>query len=125
MRSARAGVVSLDARLGSDGDSSLGDLLCDEMTPAPDAALEAEDERRSARDAVLALSERERRVLELRFGIGADTPRTLREVGRHLGLTRERIRQIEKQAVEKLRRRLERPPLRRSRGTDLDPRRAT
>ena len=106
MRAARSGMVSLDAPLGSDGSVSLGDVLSDDETPWPDEAAASAEDRRAARDALAGLTERERQVLELRFGIESGQSHTLREVGRHLGLTRERIRQIEKHAVGKLRRRL-------------------
>jgi RNA polymerase sigma factor (sigma-70 family) len=106
MRAARAAVVSLDVPVTDDGKVALGDVLPDETTPMPDDAAESAQEARVARAALESLSERERSVLALRYGIDSDRPHTLREVGRRLGLTRERIRQIEKHAVDKLRRRL-------------------
>ncbi|MGH3006003.1 MAG: sigma-70 family RNA polymerase sigma factor, partial [Gaiellaceae bacterium] len=93
--------VSLNQRIGSDEDGELGDLLADEN--ADDPGLVAGDSlRRSAVRAALGeLSERERRVLELRFGID-DEPHSLEAIGAELGLTRERIRQLESGALAKL-----------------------
>jgi RNA polymerase sigma factor (sigma-70 family) len=116
MRAARSGVLSLDAPVSNEGPVALGDLLGDPEALAPDEQTASEEERAIARSALESLSTRERQVLELRYGMSDTEPRTLRDVGRELGLTRERIRQIEKQAVAKLRRRLaagaERRPLR-------------
>ena len=67
----------------------------DELTP--------EDTERALREALENLSYRERRVLELRYGLGGEHPRTLDEVGRTFNVTRERIRQIENQSLKKLR----------------------
>jgi len=81
--------------------------LGDDEALRPDELTSSDEERSLARAALASLSGREREVLELRYGVGEEEPRTLRDVGRQLGLTRERIRQIEKQAVAKLRRRLD------------------
>lgn len=114
LRAVRARALSLDAPVALDGEVSLVDLIGDDSTPGPDELAERAEMRQFAQAALATLSERERKVLELRFGTGESAPRTLREVGRDLGLTRERIRQLEKQAVRKLRKRLETDPLRRS-----------
>jgi RNA polymerase primary sigma factor len=95
--------TSLDLPIGEDGDTTLGDLI--EATDAvdPHAAAEANALQRSLAEALAALTPREQRILRLRFGIGGTADHTLAEVGEELGVTRERIRQIEAQALEKLR----------------------
>lgn len=95
--------VSLETPVGEDEDGVLGDLIEDKSAPAP---LEAASKRilQDQIGRVLhSLSPRERRVLELRFGIDIGRSRTLEEVGHELGVTRERIRQIESKALRKLR----------------------
>ena len=94
--------LSMETPLG-EGDISLGDLIADPTVQSP-LELRAGDELAKALQKVLAeLSAREARVLSLRFGLGSGTEQTLEEIGRHLGVTRERIRQIEEQALAKLR----------------------
>jgi RNA polymerase primary sigma factor len=95
--------VSLDAPVGEDTDSSLGDFVADRehLGPEDEAVLAAL--RDNMKDALAALAPRERRVLALRFGLENGRPHTLAEVGRTYGITRERIRQIELQALRKLR----------------------
>jgi len=95
--------VSLETPIGEEGENELGDLIEDQSTPTPpDVA--ARSSMRSHIDEVLSqLNERERKVLELRFGITDGKPRTLEEIGRDLSLTRERIRQIERKALGRLR----------------------
>jgi RNA polymerase primary sigma factor len=68
----------------------------------PDAALEADDERRQLLRRLDRLDDRERTIVSLRFGLGGGEPMTLKEVGRHLGVTREWVRKIEVRAVKKL-----------------------
>ncbi len=95
-------VTSLDKGLGDRGDeATFGELLGDE---APGPAQLAEDSgRRAALDAALAeLPPRERAVLHMRFGLGGADPAPLREIGRRLGLTPERVRQIESSALQRL-----------------------
>jgi RNA polymerase primary sigma factor len=106
LRVARAGIVSLDVPLTEDGRVSLADILCDGDLALPDDQAATSQTRHRARDALEVLSTREKLVVRLRFGIDRARPETLREVGKKLGLTRERIRQIEKQALDKLRKRL-------------------
>src|SRR5205807_1673711 len=86
--------VSLNAAIGSDGDGEMGDLFADES--ALDPAEEAADAHRrmQVRQALDMLPERERRILELRFGFDGETA-SLETVGKELGLTRERVRQLE------------------------------
>lgn len=95
--------VSLEAPVGEEEDSYLGDFIPDEDAPAPiDAAMQSvfRDELNKALD---TLPERERDVLKFRYGIGSDRAHTLEEVGREFKVTRERIRQIEAKALRKLR----------------------
>jgi RNA polymerase primary sigma factor len=95
-----APLVSLDAPLVEN--VGLGDFL-PAGTASPDAAVVEQDTVRRARRALESLSERERVVLELRYGIVNSREHTLQEIGDRLGLTRERVRQIEKRAMERLR----------------------
>ncbi|HEY9288798.1 MAG TPA: RNA polymerase sigma factor RpoD [Candidatus Dormibacteraeota bacterium] len=95
--------VSLESPIGEEEDSHLGDFVEDKQAVAP---LEAASEamfRNEVEDILATLRPRERRVVQLRFGLVDDEPRTLEEVGRRMGLTRERIRQIEATALRKLR----------------------
>src|SRR5436309_8192947 len=93
--------VSLNRAIGSEEDGELGDLFADEQ--APDPAAEAADSlrRQEIRRAVADLPERERRILELRFGFDTE-PASLEQIGKELGITRERVRQLEAQAFAKL-----------------------
>jgi RNA polymerase primary sigma factor len=95
--------VSLEKPLGDDGDSEFGDLLADDKTPAPYDAAEATMRTETLRTIMLTLTDRERRVLELRTGFNGEAPLTLDEIGLVFNLTRERIRQIEHQSLRKLR----------------------
>jgi RNA polymerase primary sigma factor len=96
--------LSLNEPVDSEGDSELGDLLEQTGLPDTDELLLRESFSRALRDALAELPERERRVLELRFGLIDDQPKTLREIGEVMGLSRERVRQIESRALNKLRR---------------------
>ncbi len=100
-RSAQA-PVSLEKPVGDEEESEFGHFLADENAPAPDVSAE-ESFRKDILSRVLAgLSHRERRVLELRYGLGGEIPRTLDEVGKTFNVTRERVRQIENQSLKKL-----------------------
>lgn len=94
---------SLDAPVGEDAGASMGDLLPDEHADAPadvaSAALLADD----LREALDGLEERDRAILEARFGLAGQAPRTLESVATELGLTRERVRQLEVRALARLR----------------------
>jgi RNA polymerase primary sigma factor len=81
----------------------LGDLIEATNTVDPHAAVEASDLQRFVTEALEELPAREQRILRMRFGIGGSAEHTLEEVGKVFGLTRERIRQIEAKALEKLR----------------------
>jgi RNA polymerase primary sigma factor len=95
--------VSLEKPVGDDDESEFGHFLADESAPLPDELAETALQRESLRKILESLSERERRVLELRYGLDGQQPRTLDEVGRAFNVTRERIRQIEHQGLKKLR----------------------
>jgi RNA polymerase primary sigma factor len=94
--------VSLEKPVGDDEESEFGQFLADDKAPAPDGAAETVLRNEGLQDVLNTLSYRERRVLELRYGLGGEHPRTLDEVGRTFNVTRERIRQIENQSLQKL-----------------------
>ncbi|RIK44966.1 MAG: RNA polymerase subunit sigma [Chloroflexi bacterium] len=102
-RSAIPRTSSLDKPIGEDGESTIGDLLPD---PASDQVVEeavSSAIRDQIRRSLECLTDRERGVLELRFGLGGQQPQTLAEIAEHYGISRERVRQIEKEALAKLR----------------------
>jgi len=96
------GPVSLDTPVGEDG-SQLGDFIADQAIPQPEDEATASLLREKLNKTLESLTPRERRVIELRFGLDNEYSRTLAEAGTELGLTKERIRQIEKEALAKLR----------------------
>ncbi len=93
--------ISLERPVGDD-EALLGDFVEDENTPSPFDETSDTLRRADIRRALDALPERERQVIELRFGLRGDQPRTLEEVGQAFGVTRERIRQIETNTLRKL-----------------------
>jgi RNA polymerase primary sigma factor len=95
--------VSLEKPVGDDEESEFGHFITDELAPLPDELAEGVLRREALTKILGTLSERERRVLELRYGLNGEQPRTLDEVGRTFQVTRERIRQIENQSLKKLR----------------------
>src|SRR4051794_901502 len=95
--------VSLEKPVGDDEESEFGHFLTDESEPLPDEAAEVEMRKATLGRVLESLSARERRVLELRYGLNGEHPRTLDEVGKTFNVTRERIRQIENQSLKKLR----------------------
>ena len=95
-------VASLEHPIG-DGETLLGDFIPDRETPRADSQVGRKQMTREVARALGSLSPREEAVIRLRFGIGQGEPMTLEEVGRTLGVTRERIRQIEEKALMKLR----------------------
>jgi len=95
--------VSLDTPIGEDGDSFLGDFISDELSENPETAVEESALQHDLHRALESLTERERKVIELRFGLADGKERTLEEVGTEFNVTRERIRQIEAKALRKLR----------------------
>ena len=96
--------VSLDKPVGDeDGDTTLSDFIEDDNMISPEKIAERTLLRKQVEAVLSTLTKRERRVIKLRFGIGDQTPRTLEEVGHIFDITRERVRQIEEKAKEKLR----------------------
>ena len=95
--------VSLEKPVGDEDESEFGHFLSDSTAPLPDELAEETMRKESLRAILTTLSHRERRVLELRYGLDGEQPRTLDEVGRTFNVTRERIRQIENQSLKKLR----------------------
>ena len=95
--------VSLEKPVGDDDESEFGHFLTDVTAQLPDEAAEMALRREALRSILGSLSPRERAVLELRYGLDGQQPRTLDEVGRTFNVTRERIRQIEHQSLKKLR----------------------
>jgi RNA polymerase primary sigma factor len=95
--------TSLDLPVGEDGDATLGDLIKAQDAVDPHAAAEASALAEVVTEALAGLTPREQRILRMRFGIGGAGDHTLEEVGKVFGVTRERIRQIEAKALEKLR----------------------
>ena len=95
--------ISLETPVGDQGDSQLGDFIEDQDAVAPADAVSEILQRERLAEVLQTLPHRERRVVEMRFGLGGDHPRTLEEVGRTFGVTRERIRQIEAKTIVKLR----------------------
>jgi RNA polymerase primary sigma factor len=94
--------VSLEKPVGDEEESEFGQFIADEKAISPEAAANETLRNEALQDVLNSLSYRERRVLELRYGLGGEQPRTLDEVGRTFNVTRERIRQIENQALQKL-----------------------
>ncbi len=95
--------VSLETPIGEEEDSHLGDFIQDENVPVPAEAAAATLLREQLDDELATLTEREQKVLRLRFGLDDGKARTLEEVGKEFQVTRERIRQIEAKAIRKLR----------------------
>ena len=94
--------VSLEKPIGEEEESSLGDFVPDDSAESPFDTASLSLRREDVEHALMALPERERKVIELRFGLSGAQPYTLEEVGRAFGVTRERIRQIENNTLKKL-----------------------
>ena len=96
--------VSLSSAVGDDGSLELGDLIEQDTVPSVERELMRTSFEEQIRRLVSELDEKERQVISMRFGLDGEDPRTLQEIGEAMGLSRERIRQIESKAKEKLRR---------------------
>jgi len=101
IRDAARPLASLDQPVGEDGDTSMGDLL-PAVQAAPDEEVEESLNESTVARVIESLPGSERRVVELRFGLGGSAPTPLRETGERLGLSAERVRQIEERALERL-----------------------
>jgi RNA polymerase primary sigma factor len=106
-REASRAPISLDAPLGDDEPSPVSDVVADTSAAAPFDRLVKESDTQMVREVLGTLAPREREILMLRFGLDDDTPHTLEEIGAEFHLTRERIRQIQEEALAKLRTRME------------------
>ncbi|GAB3678905.1 hypothetical protein GCM10027589_49160 [Actinocorallia lasiicapitis] len=95
--------ISLDSTIGEDGETRIGDLIEDTDSPEASDLVDRQLMADQLRRALGVLSPREAKIMAMRFGLYDGTPRTLDEIGKHLGLTRERIRQLEKESLSKLR----------------------
>ena len=96
--------LSLSSAIGEDGTLELGDTIEQDTVPSVERQLMRSSFEEQIRSLVAELDEKERQVISMRFGLDGDEPRTLQEIGEALKLSRERIRQIESKAKEKLRR---------------------
>jgi RNA polymerase primary sigma factor len=101
--------VSLDRPVGEDGDGDLGDLFADEHVEDPVEAVSQTLRTETLHEALACLPDKERRVLELRFGLGSGIEATFEQAARELGLTRERARQLEARAMQRLAGLMEQP----------------
>jgi RNA polymerase primary sigma factor len=95
--------ISLDSTIGEDGETRIGDLIEDTDSPEASELVDRQLMADQLRRALGVLSAREEKIMAMRFGLYDGTPRTLDEIGKHMGLTRERIRQLEKESLSKLR----------------------
>ena len=95
--------TSLDLAVDDDGETTMGDLIADSSAENPYQNMVKEANAQIVEAVLSTLSNKEADILRMRFGIGADKPMTLEEVGQHYGVTRERIRQVENKAIRKLR----------------------
>lgn len=98
---------SLEAPIGEDSEKQVSDLVEDQTAQAPDAAIEHLFDKERLNSLLDIMTDREREVLDLRFGLADARPHTLAEVAKKLGVSRERIRQIEEAALKKLRKFIE------------------
>lgn len=95
--------ISLQTPVGDEGDATLGDLLVDDSTVDPTAEIEAEQMRNIVARLLASMGSQEQDVLRLRFGFGGDEPLSLREAGERLGISQERVRQVQEKAMSRLR----------------------
>ena len=107
LRLGKTTTISLNDPIQHGEDGEFRDIIPDEKTTSPDAIVQAEEILSHMVELVDRLDEREQAILRLRFGLNGERPRTLEEVSQTIGRTRERVRQIQNQALEKLRSMLE------------------
>jgi RNA polymerase primary sigma factor len=88
---------------GSDDEMTINDVVADMNTPTPDESVCGSDELRQLQELLDQIDERAAKILKLRYGLEGQDPMTLKEIGQQIGLTRERVRQIEHEALRKLR----------------------
>ena len=98
-----AKMSSLDAPLGESGEGQIKDIIEDQNVASPDAQIESLFDKERATEFLNMLSERERKIIELRYGIHDGNGRTLAEIAKSLGVSRERVRQIEAATIKKIR----------------------
>jgi RNA polymerase primary sigma factor len=102
IRAAARPLASLDQPVGEDGETAMGDLLPSEAASDPGEEVVESFGERAVKNAVESLPGNERKVVELRYGLGGSAPTPLRETGQRLGISAERVRQIEERALERL-----------------------
>lgn len=102
IKSSAQAPISLEKPVGEEEESKFGEFIADEQAPSPYERTTGALAQEALREALESLGYRERRVLELRYGLGGEKPRTLDEVGKAFNVTRERVRQIENQSLRKL-----------------------
>ena len=103
-RAASRAPVSLDAPLGSDESEPISEVVADPNAVAPFARIVTETDTQLLHEILATLTQRERTILSMRFGLDGGEPKTLEEIGQHFHVTRERIRQVQEQALKQLRR---------------------
>ena len=101
------GTSSLDAPIGEESEGMVSDLIEDETAISPDAEIEHFLDKERVGNLLSAMSEREREILDMRFGLQGKKPHTLAQVAGKLGVSRERVRQIEESALKKLKKSVE------------------
>jgi RNA polymerase primary sigma factor len=112
-REASRAPVSLDSPISTDDTTAISEIVADANAAAPFDAIVKHNDNQLVQEVLATLEPRENRILAMRFGLDNGRPKTLEEVGERLGVTRERIRQIQEQALQKMRVKIEnrdRPP---------------
>lgn len=98
--------ISLETPVGDDGENNLGDMVEDKSEPTPEEAVEQLVAKEEVHELLEQLGDREREVIRMRYGLEDGRSHTLEEIGAKMGVTRERVRQIEARALEKLRKKV-------------------
>ena len=99
----RRETYSLDMLISDEGDDTLKDVLHDEHLPSPASGVDEESTRRFLNECIAELPDTEQSILRMRYGLNSSEPRTLESIGRQIGITRERVRQLEKLALSRIR----------------------